>query len=62
MLASVAGVSADEVFSRLETTAKGLNESQAAQRLVKYGANEMLAAQAEGWVGRLWRAVRNPLV
>ncbi|MCA2989547.1 magnesium-translocating P-type ATPase [Gemmatimonas sp.] len=62
LLASVAGVSADEVFSRLETTAKGLNESQAAQRLVKYGANEMLAAQAEGWVGRLWRAVRNPLV
>jgi P-type Mg2+ transporter len=51
-----------EVLQTLGTSSAGLTEAEAAERLEKYGPNEVAQEKKHGWLGRLWTAVRNPLV
>src|ERR1035437_2001630 len=53
---------ADEVFALLTTSAAGLTQSDAEERLAKYGLNEVAREKRHGWLWRLGTAVRNPLV
>ena len=52
----------DEVFAQLNTSAAGLTQSDAEERLAQYGLNEVAREKRRGWLWRLWIAVRNPLV
>src|SRR5204863_8858676 len=52
----------DQVFQMLGTAATGLTEAEAAQRLEKYGANEVAYEKRHSWWHRLYTASRNPLV
>ena len=51
-----------DVLQRLNTTATGLTEDEAAARLEQFGPNEVAAEAQHGWLQRIWTAVRNPLV
>jgi len=51
-----------EVLELLKTSAAGLTGEEAAARLAQYGPNEVAREQKHGYLGRLWVAVRNPLV
>jgi Mg2+-importing ATPase len=51
-----------EVLRSLGTSPAGLTEEEAAARLEQYGPNEVGREKHEGWLQRLWIAVRNPLV
>ena len=62
LLVELASATPADIFARLRSTPQGLSTVDAARRLVEHGANEMLATRAEGSLGRLWRAVKNPLV
>jgi len=46
----------------LGTAATGLSQSEAAERLRKYGPNEVAAQKPVHWLRRLLRMLRNPLV
>src|SRR6516162_4557686 len=52
----------EEIFQRLKTSAKGLTEEEAAERLEVFGPNEVAQEARHTWLSRLWTAVRNPLV
>ena len=54
--------SADEVFTLLNTSAAGLTQADAEERLAAHGVNEVAREKRHGWLWRLWMAVRNPLV
>ena len=51
-----------EVLKTLGTSSNGLSEGEAVGRLDKYGPNEVAQEKKHGWLGRLWVAIRNPLV
>ena len=51
-----------EVLQTLGTSVNGLTEAEAAERLEKYGPNEVAQERKHEWLHRLWVAVRNPLV
>src|SRR5215469_1767820 len=51
-----------ETFARLKTSATGLTEEEACERLEIFGPNEVAHEQHHQWLHRLWTAVRNPLV
>ena len=51
-----------EVLQMLGTASTGLTEAEAAARLEQYGPNEVAKEKHEGWLQRLYIAVRNPLV
>lgn len=51
-----------ETFQRLNTSAAGLTEEEAAERLEVFGPNEVAQERKNEWLHRLWLAVRNPLV
>jgi Mg2+-importing ATPase len=51
-----------EVLQTLGTSVNGLTEAEAAERLEKYGPNEVAQERKHEWLHRLWLAVRNPLV
>ena len=51
-----------EVLQLLNTSPTGLSEEEAGTRLAQYGPNEVGREKKHGWPGRLWVAVRNPLV
>ena len=51
-----------ETFARLKTSATGLTEEEAAERLEVFGPNEVAQERRNEWLHRLWLAVRNPLV
>jgi Mg2+-importing ATPase len=53
---------AAETLQRLGTSLEGLSETEAAERLQRYGANEVAQERKHEWAHRLWTAVRNPLV
>src|SRR6516225_2677955 len=52
----------EEIFQRLKTSAQGLTEEEAAERLEVFGPNEVAQEAKHTWLSRLWTAVRNPLV
>lgn len=62
LLVELSRTSVAEALTRLSSSATGLSSAEAAHRLTEHGANEMLGTGAEGWLARVWRAVRNPLV
>jgi Mg2+-importing ATPase len=51
-----------EIFERLKTSAEGLTEEEAAERLETFGPNEVAQEAKHTWLSRLWTSVRNPLV
>src|SRR5215469_15501321 len=51
-----------ETFERLKTSAQGLTEEEAAERLEVFGPNEVAQEAKHTWLSRLGTAVRNPLV
>src|ERR1035437_959526 len=51
-----------EVLQTLGTSVNGLTEADAAERLEKYGPNEVAQEGKHEWLPRLGLAVRNPLV
>jgi len=51
-----------EALNLLATTMEGLTEAAAAERLEQFGPNEVSREKRNDWAGRLWHAVRNPLV
>ena len=50
------------ILTRLNTTANGLGEEEAAERWEVFGPNEVGQEKKHDWLWRLWVAVRNPLV
>jgi P-type Mg2+ transporter len=53
---------AAEILQRLNTTAAGLTEDEAAERLEIFGPNEVAQEKKHSWLWRLWIAALNPLV
>jgi P-type Mg2+ transporter len=53
---------AAEVLRSLEASANGLAEADAAERLEKFGPNEVAQEKKHSWLWRLWVATLNPLV
>ena len=51
-----------EILQRLNTSANGLSDEEAAKRLEVFGPNEVAQERKHEWLHRLWTAVRNPLV
>jgi Mg2+-importing ATPase len=50
------------ILERLKTSAAGLSDDEAAERLEVFGPNEVGIEKRHEWLHRLWTAVRNPLV
>ena len=61
-LAALADAPVLTVFQRLESTPKGLTEPEAADRLRRYGDNQVEGAARLGRPGQVWAAVRSPFV
>jgi Mg2+-importing ATPase len=51
-----------EILQRLNTSANGLTEEEAAERLEVFGPNQVAEEKHHGWLQRLYVAMRNPLV
>jgi len=62
LLTEASSKPAEEVFQMLGTAPTGLTEAEAAQRLEKYGPNEVAYEKKQSWWRRLYTASRNPLV
>ncbi len=61
-LAEAAGKDPADVLRLLETSAAGLTQTEAQERLEKHGPNEVAGEKQRGWLARLLLAIRNPLV
>ncbi len=61
-LSDVARMEGAEALKLLGTSMDGLSEATAADRLAQFGPNEVSREERNDWAGRLWHAVRNPLV
>jgi Mg2+-importing ATPase len=61
-LGEAARMEAADALRLLETSADGLTEDAACERLEKFGPNEVSREQRHDWLVRFWHAVRNPLV
>ena len=62
ILAEVALLETDGVFTRMKSAPEGLSENEAIRRLTEIGPNVVAAGKHRGWLWRLLTAVRNPLV
>jgi Mg2+-importing ATPase len=62
LLAEVARLERDDVFTKLGSSQAGLDETEVEERLQKYGANIVAAEKQHGWMSRMFSAIRNPLV
>jgi Mg2+-importing ATPase len=51
-----------DILTRLDTSANGLSEAEAAERLEVFGPNQVAEEKHHGWLQRLYLAMRNPLV
>jgi Mg2+-importing ATPase len=51
-----------DVLQMLGSSLAGLSEVEAAERIEKYGPNEVASEEKHGWFHRLYTASRNPLV
>jgi P-type Mg2+ transporter len=57
-----ANASPADAVEQCKGTPDGLTTDEARRRLVTYGPNEVAAQKPITWAGRLFRAIRNPLV
>jgi P-type Mg2+ transporter len=55
-------ISSDELLSSLQTTAAGLTESEASERLVRFGPNLLKDRKRTDWLTLLISQFKNPLV
>jgi Mg2+-importing ATPase len=62
VLAELAEMEIDAVFTRMKTSPEGLSEEEAAARREQVGPNVIAAGKHRGWPWRLLAAMRNPLV
>ena len=62
LIRSAATQEAADILQRLNTTGTGLTQEEASERLEVFGPNEVGQEKRHDWLGRLWVAVRNPLV
>ena len=62
ILTEVAPLESSGVFARMKTQPEGLNEEEAARRLVDNGPNIIATGMHRDWLWRLVTAARNPLV
>ena len=62
ILAELALLEKDGVFTRMKTSPAGLSEVDVASRLADVGPNVVAASHHRGWPWRLLAAARNPLV
>jgi Mg2+-importing ATPase len=62
LLAEAAAKSSADVLQMLGTSLSGLTEAEAAERIEKYGPNEVASEEKHSWWHRLYTASRNPLV
>ena len=62
ILAEVALLETDGVFTRMKSEPEGLSEDEALRRLTETGPNVVAASKHRGWLWRLLTATRNPLV
>src|SRR6267154_5939601 len=62
LLAEASSKPSEQVFQMLATAPTGLTEGEAAERLEKYGPNEVAYEKKQSWWHRLYTASRNPLV
>lgn len=62
ILAEVAQLEKNAVFSRMKTAPEGLSTEEAADRWAEAGPNVVAASKHRGWPWRLFSATRNPLV
>jgi P-type Mg2+ transporter len=61
-LSDAARMEAPEALALLGTSMQGLTETEACERLAQFGPNEVSREKHNAWPGRLWHAIRNPLV
>jgi Mg2+-importing ATPase len=62
VLTEASGKPSEQVLQMLGTTPTGLTEAEAAERVLKYGPNEVAYEKKHSWWHRLYTASRNPLV
>src|SRR5437773_11750940 len=62
LLTEASSKKSEEVFQMLYASPNGLTEAEAAERLEKYGPNEVASEKRQSWLRRLYTASRNPLV
>ena len=62
LLVEAACKNAEEVLALVSSSASGLTQEEADQRLASHGWNEVARERRHGWLYRLGTAVRNPLV
>ncbi len=62
LLIEMAHLDAAAALQRLATTPAGLTPEAVAERLEKFGPNEIGKEKQQGWLNRLLHAVQNPLV
>src|SRR5215831_7328851 len=62
LLAEAAAKSSADVLQMLGSSLAGLTEAEAAERIEKYGPNEVASEEKHSWWRRLYTASRNPLV
>ena len=55
-------LSANEVIARLHSTAKGLRETEAAERLEQMGANTLDISRGESWIITFLRQFRDLMI
>jgi Mg2+-importing ATPase len=62
LLAEASRKPCEQVFQMLGVSQAGLTEAEAAERIQKYGPNEVAYEKKHSWWHRLYTASRNPLV
>src|SRR5258708_32212704 len=62
LLAQAAAKDAPDIFQLMDTSAQGISEEHAAERIVKHGPNEVGQEKKHGWLWRLMHTLQNPLV
>src|SRR6266404_4297251 len=62
LLTETSSKPSEQVFQMLGTAPAGLTEAEAAERVQKYGPNEVAYEKKHSWWHRLYTASRNPLV
>ncbi|MGI6037265.1 MAG: cation-translocating P-type ATPase [Limnochordia bacterium] len=56
------GLGTEEVHRRLDATAEGLSDAEAARRLEKYGPNQLEEGETVSFFARIWTQIKEPLV
>ncbi|HEY3863614.1 MAG TPA: magnesium-translocating P-type ATPase [Verrucomicrobiae bacterium] len=61
-LTEAARMETADALKLLGSSLEGLSDAEAEERLNQFGPNEVSREKRSDWIGRLWHAIRNPLV